>query len=114
MTIKHIVLSGGGPVGLIEYGILKSLSINNIINYKNIESVYGVSIGTFIGLIYILNFEWSWMDDFLIKRPWNKIINITSYDYLNIFYNKGLLNIDFVINMIKPLLLAKNLNIDIT
>ena len=34
MTIKHIILSGGGPaLGLLEYGILKELSKKNILKY---------------------------------------------------------------------------------
>jgi hypothetical protein len=114
MPIKHLVISGGGPAGLVEFGILKHLSINNIIKYENIESIYATSIGGFISLIYLLKFEWSWMDDFLIKRPWENLLNFTSYDYLNIFYSKGLFDKKFVISTIKPLLLAKDLSIDIT
>jgi len=112
--IKHIVLSGGGPVGLVQYGILKHLSIENIIKYENIKSIYATSIGGFIGLLYLLNFEWSWIDDFLVKRPWQNLINFTSYDYINIFYTKGLLNSDFILETIKPLLLAKDLSLNIT
>lgn len=114
MNIKHLVLSGGGPVGLVEYGILKDLSKKKIIKYENIKSIYATSIGGFMALIYILNFKWEWMDDYLIKRPWEKLINITSQDYINLFYNKGLLDKTFIIETIKPLLLAKDLNIDIT
>ena len=34
MTIKYIILPGGGPgLGLLEYGILKELSIKNILKY---------------------------------------------------------------------------------
>ena len=114
MNIKHIVLSGGGAVGLVEYGILKTLSINKVIDYDKIKSVYATSIGGFIGLIYILNFDWQWMDDYIIKRPWQKIVNINSLNLLNIFNTKGFLDEKFILDIIKPLLLAKDLNIDIT
>jgi predicted acylesterase/phospholipase RssA len=67
MVINHLVLSGGGVVGLVQYGILKQLTKMNIINYKNIKSIYATSIGTYISLIYLLNYKWEWMDDFLIK-----------------------------------------------
>lgn len=113
-NIKHIVLSGGGPVGIVQYGILKRLSLENIIKYENIQSIYATSIGGFIALIYLLNFEWDWIDDFFVKRPWEKLINFTSYDYINIFYTKGLLNSEFVLETIKPLLLAKDLSLNIT
>ena len=114
MTIKHLVLCGGGPVGLVSYGVLKELTYRNILNYENIKSVYGTSIGSFIGLIYILNMNWEWIDDYLIKRPWDKMINFTSYDYLNIMYNKGLVDEELIIQIVQPLLLAKDLDIDIT
>ena len=50
MTIKHLVFSGGGPAGLVLYGAAKQL--NNVYwNLKNIESIYGTSIGAYIGII---------------------------------------------------------------
>ena len=115
MTIKYIVLPGGGPaLGLVEYGILKELSKKNILNYENIKSIYTCSIGSFFALIYILNYDWEWIDDFLIKRPWEKLINFDTNDYLNIFNTKGLLDETLILNCLKPLLLAKNLSINIT
>tara|TARA_B100001093_G_scaffold497974_1_gene545523 strand:- start:3104 stop:4063 length:960 start_codon:yes stop_codon:yes gene_type:complete len=114
MTIKHLVLCGGGPVGLVTYGVLKELTISKIIKYENIKSIYATSIGSFIALIYILNMNWEWIDDYLIKRPWDKMINFTSYDYLNVMYSKGLADEELIIEMVKPLLLAKDLDIDIT
>ena len=113
-TIKHLVFSGGGPIGFVEYGALKNLTEKNIIEYKNIESIYSISIGCFIGLIYILNLEWEWMDDFLIKRPWNKLINFSYSAYINILYEKGLVNKKFVITSLEPLFLAKNISLNIT
>ena len=115
MTIKHIILTGGGPaLGLLEYGILKQLSIKNILKYENIKSLYCTSIGSIIGLIYILNYDWEWIDDFLIKRPWEKLINFDTNEYLNIFNNKGLLDEQFILKCFKPLLLGKDLSINIT
>ena len=78
--IKHLVLCGGGPIGLVEYGALKYLTSNSIIYLKNIESVYTSSIGSIIAFIYILNFDWTWIDDFLIKRPWEKLINFSTFN----------------------------------
>ena len=64
MTIvKHLVFSGGGPIGMVEYGALKYLTEKKFIEYKNIESIYSISVGGIIGLIYILNygfFRWSY------------------------------------------------------
>ena len=115
MTIvKHLVFSGGGPIGLVEYGALKYLTEKNFIDYKNIESIYSISVGGIIGLIYILNYEWAWMDDFLIKRPWNKLCNISYSSYINILYEKGIINKKVIISALEPLFLAKNIPLNIT
>ena len=114
MTIKHIVLCGGGPVGLVSYGAIKKLMNNNIIIYENIKSIYSTSIGCFIALIFILNLKLEWIDDFLIKRPWENLINFSSIDYFNLFFTKGLCDENFFINVIKPLFLAADIPITIT
>jgi len=113
-TIKHLVLCGGGPVGLLQYGALKYLSANNIINRSTLESIYATSIGSIIAFIYILNFDWTWMDDFFIKRPWEKLVNISYVAYLNIFYDKGVVNKNVIINALKSLFLAKEISLNIT
>ena len=112
--IKHLVLSGGGPIGFVEYGALKYLTQKKFIEHKNIESIYAISIGGVIGLIYILNYDWEWMDDFLIKRPWNKLTNFSYSSYINILYEKGLVNKNVVISAFEPLFLAKNIPLNIT
>ena len=112
--IEHLVLCGGGPVGLVQYGALKYLTSINYLDYNNIKSIYATSIGCIISFIYLINLEWSWMDDFLIKRPWEKLVNFTPYDYLNMFNTKGLLNLEFVTNCLKPLFLAKDIELTIT
>jgi len=33
MTIKHLVISGGGPSGLLTYGIASYLEMNDFGNY---------------------------------------------------------------------------------
>ena len=112
--IKHLVLCGGGPIGLVQYGTLKYLTNNNIINRNTIESIYATSIGSITAFIYMLNFDWSWIDDFLIKRPWEKLVNLSYLAYFNIFYDKGIVNKQIIINALKPLFLAKEIPLTIT
>jgi predicted acylesterase/phospholipase RssA len=112
--IEHLILCGGGPIGLVQYGALKYLTNRNYIVFNNIKSIYATSIGCIIGFVYIINLEWSWMDDFLIKRPWEKLVNFTPYDYINMFNTKGLLTIEFVTNCLKPLFYAKDIPLTIT
>tara|TARA_B110001452_G_scaffold179773_1_gene150921 strand:+ start:1174 stop:2109 length:936 start_codon:yes stop_codon:yes gene_type:complete len=114
MTIKYLVLCGGGPVGLTIYGALKELHKENVWKLENIKTIYATSIGCLITLAVILDIEWAWLDDYIIKRPWLNLMNFTSSDYLNLMYSKGLLDEDFIIDIIKPLLLTKDIDIDVT
>jgi len=56
--IKHIVINGGGPTGLITYGVLKHLSQNKFFDCNHIETIYGTSIGGIFGVILALNYDW--------------------------------------------------------
>jgi predicted acylesterase/phospholipase RssA len=71
--IKHIVISSGGPAGHMMYSILRTLNLKGVWDIKDIKSIYGSSIGSFIAIIIALRYEWEVMDDYLIKRPWEKI-----------------------------------------
>ena len=72
-AIKHIVISSGGPAGHMMYSILRTLNLKGIWNFKHIKSIYGSSIGSYIAIILSLNYDWQAIDDYLIKRPWEKI-----------------------------------------
>ena len=72
-TIKHLVISSGGPAGHMMYSVLRTLNIKGVWDMKDIKSIYGSSIGSYIAIILALRYEWEVMDDYLIKRPWEKI-----------------------------------------
>lgn len=55
------------------YSILKTLNLNGVWNISDIKTIYGSSIGSFAAILIALKYEWEVMDDYLIKRPWEKI-----------------------------------------
>ena len=116
MTIKHIVISGGGPTGLLSYGAAKYLEEQHFWSMDNIESIYGTSIGALFGVILSLQHDWKTIDDYIIKCPWGEILqkNSTFHDVLDIYTNKGAMSDDFFDIIMKPLLLAKDLTLDVT
>jgi predicted acylesterase/phospholipase RssA len=109
--IKHIVISGGGPAGLLTYGAARYLSKQGFWQLDDIESIYGCSIGAYIGVIISLGYEWDWLDDYFIKRPWHKIM---TFSFIDAFDQKGLLGEKFIADSLLPLLSAKDLNPNIT
>ena len=114
MTIKHLVLSGGGPTGFLTYGIVSKLEKKNFWKLADIKSIYGCSIGAYIGLVVLLGFEWEWIDDYFIKRPWEKLITESKVPLIDIYAKKCLLNSNFYTEAIMPLLKAKDLKENIT
>jgi len=109
-TIKHLVISGGGPGGFVTYGALKQTALSNVWRLSDIKSIYGCSIGAFIGIIVSLNYDWMWLDDYFINRPWEKIVSLNVDLILKFYTNKGILDETFICRAIKPLLSAKDLS----
>ena len=113
-TIKHIVISGGGIIGFAQYGVLRESNLRGLWSFENIESIYGTSIGSILGVFLSLKFEWSVLDDYIIKRPWQNVINFTMYSIIQSFESRGILNIKIIEDILAPVLRAKNIDINVT
>ena len=114
MTIKHLVLSGGGPAGFVAYGTIKTLMKNNFFQLDNIISIHSCSIGAVLGAVIALKYDWDWLDDYFVKRPWNKITNFSADSFMNCFSTKGFLGTEIIEATLSPLLSAKELSSSIT
>ena len=112
--IKHIVLSGGGVTGLSFYGALRQAAVDGFWKLENIQSIYGTSAGSMIGVMIALNYDWSIIDEYIIKRPWEPVFNFNMYAIFDAYQNRGMLNIDVVKNIFLPLFNGKDISIDIT
>ena len=114
MTIKHLVISGGGPSGLLSYGVASQLEKKGFWKLENIKSMYGCSIGAYLGFIITLGYDWDWLDDYFIKRPWDKVVAGCMTRLTEIYEKKCLINDQCFIEAIRPLLRAKDLSETIT
>ena len=94
MTIKHLVIGGGGPFGLCAFGSLKYLHDKEFWNIKNIESIYATSIGALVAVYLSLKYDYEYIVEYLVKRPWEKIFEeIGIQNILDLYKNKGLINV---------------------
>jgi len=108
--IRHLVLCGGGPAGLINYGAVKVLEKEKIWSLENIKTIHGTSCGALFGVIISLGYEWEWLDDYFIKRPWEKVFSLTAQTVFEAYEQKGLLGEKILLETLRPLLCAKELN----
>jgi predicted acylesterase/phospholipase RssA len=114
MPIKHLVIAGGGPIGLQFLGALEYLNEQGFWNFEEIESIYATSIGTFLGAIICLKYDWSTLNKYIIERPWHDAFKLNGKQILDAFYNKGLYDKKVIEIVFKPLLEAKDLSLNIT
>ena len=114
MTIKHIVINGGGPNMWYMYGALKHLHDEGFFYMKNIENIYATSAGALLMVIIILIKDWEQIDNFLINCSWNNYINLSIDNFLVLFKKKGIYDNDIYKKIMKSLLEINNLTVDIT
>jgi predicted acylesterase/phospholipase RssA len=113
MTIKHLVISGGGPIMIQILSAIQELEKNKILNINDIESIYGTSAGAIIGIIIALKFEWEIINDYIIKRPWQDVFPIKVQNILEAYTKKGIFDIKTIEKCFKPLFDAKDISLDI-
>jgi len=114
MTIKHLVISGGGPSMIQSLAALQQLEENGFVNMKNIETIYGTSAGALVGILICLKYDWETINDYIIKRPWHDVFPIKVQNILDAYTKKGIFDIKTVEKCFKPLLDAKDLSMEIT
>jgi len=114
MTIRHLVISGGGPILVQILGAIQHLEKNNFIDLKNIESIYGTSAGAIIGILICLKYDWDTINDYVIKRPWQDVFKIKVQHIFDAYTKKGIFDIKTIEKCFKPLLDAKDISMDIT
>jgi predicted acylesterase/phospholipase RssA len=114
MTIKHIVISGGGPTGLKSLGALQHLEKSGFWKIENIESIYATSAGAMIGLLIVMRMKWDYINDYVVKRPWHEVFDISINQIFEAFSKKGLFDEKVIDIFFKPFFNAIDLSVDTT
>lgn len=114
MTIKHLVMSGGGPTIIQTLGAIQYLENEKFFLMSDIETIYGTSAGAIIGILICLKFDWETLIDYIIKRPWHEVFPIKVQNILDAYTKKGIFDKSFIEKCFKPLFDAKDLSINIT
>jgi predicted patatin/cPLA2 family phospholipase len=112
--IKHIVLSGGGPIGFSMYSVLRESNQSGFWNISNIKTIYATSIGAILATMISLQYEWTILDDYLIYRPWHNVFKVDLYSIIHAIQQKGIFNKTAIKKMFSPLFQGKDIPMDIT
>jgi len=88
MTIKHLVLGGGGPFGLVAFGALKYLQDIQFWNIKDIKTIYATSVGAYVSVFLTLGYDYDYIYEYAVKRPWEKAFKDVGMDNFIDFYKK--------------------------
>ena len=114
MTIKHLVLSGGGPIGFNELGALQQLEKNGFWKINDIETIYATSVGGIISVLLCLKFDWETINDYFIKRPWNDVYKIKLDQLFNAYHKKGIFDTKISEIFYKPFFSARDISLEVT
>jgi len=113
MTIKHLVISGGGPSGINALGALKYLNEKAYWNIKDIKTIYATSAGSLLSVLLALKFDLDTITNYILNRPWHEAYPINVSKILDVYANKGLYNKVTDI-FFKPFLDTRDLPLTIT
>ena len=113
-SIKHLVISGGGPTMIQTLGSIQHLEENKFIDINNIETIYGTSAGAIIGVLICLKYDWTTLRDYIIKRPWQEVFPVNIQNIFDAYTKKGIFDDKTVIKCFKPLFDAKDISLNIS
>jgi predicted acylesterase/phospholipase RssA len=115
-TIKHIVLSGGGVCIFSFYTAIREAFKSKFCDFDHIESYYGTSAGSILSVMLAIlpKTTWDHMDDFMLRRPWNKLFQFSVDKMLAAISEKGMFDAQIVREMFEPLFRAVDIPNEIT
>jgi len=113
-VIKHLVVAGGGTYGLKAYGSLRETNLQGIWSMSDLKSCHATSIGAVFCIMILLQYEWSELDDYIIKRPWHRLFHYDIYSILNSFNLNGFYDISTFKQLFTPLFKGMDISEDIT
>ena len=114
MTIKHLVISGGGPTLFRTLGALQHLQETEFWKIDEIKSIYGTSAGAIVAVLLCLRFEWDTLNTYFLDRPWHEAFPVNAGTLFDAFSKRGIFDRSFLEKAFKPLFNAKDISMDIT
>jgi NTE family protein len=107
-------MCGGAYNGIYTIGALDYLIKQEFFDIEKIDTIYGTSVGGFVGALLCLKIDWNIIVEYIIERPWHRDLVFSPDMMFNMISNKGILDSSYIDIFFKNLLNAKNLSDKIT
>jgi predicted acylesterase/phospholipase RssA len=114
MTIRHLVIPGGGPTGFQALGALQELEQTGFWKIEDIKTIYATSVGTIISVLIALKFDWPSIIDYVVLRPWHETFPIDIQQVIGVYYKKGLFDTSVIELFYRPFFETKDISLNIT
>jgi len=114
MTIKHLVIPGGGPLGIQALGALQNLEKARFWNINDIQTIYATSAGAILSLLLALKFDWDSINDYIVLRPWHETYNVNITQIFEAYKKKGIFDKTIVEIFYKPFFETRDLPLTMT
>ena len=111
LMIEHIAISGAGPAGIIQIGMIQQALSESIFSLDNVKSIHGTSAGAIIGLLLSISVKIEELVEYVVLRPWAKWLQ---YDVAHFYENKGIVSSDCFREFIAPFFHAYDIPLTIT
>jgi hypothetical protein len=109
--IEHIAISGAGPAGIIQVGMIQQALDEGMIELTHIKSYHGSSAGAIISLLLCIGVPITEIAEYVVLRPWSKWLK---YDVTHFYENKGVVSSECIADLVSPFFHAYNIPLDIT
>jgi predicted acylesterase/phospholipase RssA len=114
MTIRNLIFSSGGYKGLYIIGAFKHLIDTNTIDVNELQNIWGTSIGSVMGAIICLKPDFDDIIEFILKKPWQKELDLTLEKLLETVGKKGFFGKKILKNFFEHILRNNELSKTIT
>ena len=109
--IEHLVISGAGPAGIIQVGMIQQALLEGIFSMDKIKTLHGSSAGAIISVLLCIQVPIQELVDYFVMRPWEKWLKM---DISNFYDNKGIVSSECFLDLLSPFFNAYQIPLQIT
>jgi hypothetical protein len=100
--------------GISIYGAMRELATTGHLLPANIKSIYATSCGGIVGIVAALRYDWTWMDEYLLDRPWGDVFRMNIDTVFGMSPNRGVFSRDAFVTLLSPVLMGKGFEADVS